>query len=344
MTKCSIKSHIATALFAMVITCSFADIDNESHVFKTSVITNESRVMANCLIGGNSNEDLKNKISGIKLGAIGRPLGELTLTKSQLQRKLGVLANGLVLPEKIVVKRQGSILKRDEIEAKIRAICKAEFGSSKKIELDFSRMPNHLVLPGDIVSWTIKANSTNKLGMRLFQLHAETTGGKYRQLVQAKVTMLVTAAQLVSLAQPGEKVTKQLIQPKIIRLRNMRSRIPLKYENAIGKSLSRYKSAGTILRESDICDVKGVEFPEIKKTKTDSYRAKASKKSISRKDWLVKPGEHVDFKVTKGRISLSLPAKAIQGGVIGDRISLINLKNHSKVTGTIVAEGKVENE
>lgn len=341
---------IITALFAMVMACSFAEVNNRSFVLKNTVITNESRIMASCLIGDNSNESLKNKLSGVHLGSIARPLGELVLTKAQLARKLGVLANDLVLPEKTVIKRQGSILRRDEIENKIRLICEAELGSSKKIELDFSRLPNHLVLPGNILSWRIVSNTTNKLGMRLFQLKAETDGGKYRQLVQAKVTMLVTAAQLVTLAKPGEKITEQLVRPKVIKLRNMRARIPLQFKNAIGKSLSRYKSAGTILRASDICSVKGAELTTsptvavIKKTKTDSYRARASKKSFNREDWLIKPGEQVDFRVKKGSICLSLPAKAIQGGGMGDRISLINLKNHRKITGTVVAEGRVENE
>ena len=58
--------------------------------------------------------------------------------------------------------------------------------------------------------------------------------------------------------------------------------------------------------------------------------------------WLIKPGDNVEFRVNSGALSLSIPAKAVQGGNSGDEIELINLKNKRRISGVITEKGIVE--
>lgn len=88
--------------------------------------------------------------------------------------------------------------------------------------------------------------------MKLFVLTADTDGGPFRQLIQIKVNRIVEAAQLARLAKPGETISENLIRPHKVTLKSDQATVPLSYAEAIGKSLRRFKSAGTILRSSDL--------------------------------------------------------------------------------------------
>ena len=338
------KIVLTLSLFLLIISNNcFAKSKNEKIKIKSVAVVNSCRVTADCILPNNCDPNLKTEFSNLQLGFIPKPLGQLFLTNKDLKRKIGIFANQIELPDSLLIKREGTILKRATIENKIKAICRAQLGNSKKIEIDFSRIPNHLLLPGKIINWTITANSTNKLGMRLFQLNAKTNGGDYRQLLQAKIVMLVQAAQLIRLARPGEKIDTNMVRSHLIKVKNMRARLPVSYKDVLGKSLSRFKSAGTILRASDIREVSSVRLAFRQRTKTNSGMARASKHSLDRSNWLIRPGEQVNYQIKRGKICLSMPARAIQGGVAGDVISLMNIKNHRRISGTIVAEGRVQN-
>ncbi|MFZ2957406.1 MAG: flagella basal body P-ring formation protein FlgA [Candidatus Ozemobacteraceae bacterium] len=58
--------------------------------------------------------------------------------------------------------------------------------------------------------------------------------------------------------------------------------------------------------------------------------------------WIVKPGENVDFTVKSGGLNLTVPARALEGGVVGTPIRLVNLQNQRPIRGRVVAKGQVE--
>ncbi|MBF0498958.1 MAG: flagella basal body P-ring formation protein FlgA [Candidatus Riflebacteria bacterium] len=67
-----------------------------------------------------------------------------------------------------------------------------------------------------------------------------------------------------------------------------------------------------------------------------------SGKTAADTNWLVKPGEHVDFMVKSGGLNLTVPARALDGGAAGTPIRLVNLQNQRSIRGRVVAKGQVE--
>ncbi|GAB4276133.1 MAG: hypothetical protein Kow0029_17840 [Candidatus Rifleibacteriota bacterium] len=309
---------------------------------KSSALVTQSEINADCLIKPDCSQALKNALSGIQLGHIPNPLGELTISKDELLKKLGKAANGLELPEKVVIKRQGAILKGEEVIARLKAICNEN--SDRSIEIDVSRIPKNIVLPGNLIEWSVKPNSNNRLGMRLFSLNAETDGGKFRQLIQVRVTKIVEAAQLTRLARPGELISPDMIEKKRVEVKSDQANLPMTYEEAVGKCLGRFKSPGTILRSSDLSTGENNICKAAFKKSTSKKYATRKTRSNDRSNWVVKPGEQVEYRFANGSLELSFPARAVDGGQIGDQISLINLKNHKRIEGIITEKGRVEYE
>jgi flagella basal body P-ring formation protein FlgA len=307
---------------------------------KNSALVTRSTIQADCLIKSECSDAITGELAGIQLGYIPDPLGELVIEEKELRAKLGKFASQLYLPEKVTIKRRGSILKGSIVKEKIKEICQTN--SENELKIDISRIPTNIILPGNLIKWEIKPNSDNLLGMRLFNLSAETDGGKFRQLFQVNVARIIEAAQLTSLAKPGQTLTKNMISKKKVEITSEHTNLPLTYQQALGKCLGRYKSPGTIVRNSDVSN----------KTQNICLDQRANKKSFNthrriknrtnRANWAIKPGEEVEYHFENGTLALTLPAKAVEGGAIGDEINLINLKNHKRIKGIITDRGRVE--
>lgn len=306
---------------------------------KSSALVNQSEINADCLIKSDCSPALKSEFATIQLGYIPDPLGELVISQNELREKLGAFAKNLDLPQKVVIKRQGAFLKGSDLEARIKVICNPD--SAPDIEIDTSRIPGNIVLPGNLKSWELKANSENRLGMRLFSLTAETDGGNFRQLIQVSVVKIIEAAEINRLARPGELITKDMIGKKRVELKSEQANLPMTYEEALGKCLGRFKSPGTILRSSDISNDDDFCATKFKKPVRKSYNP-TSFRGNDRSNWVVKPGDNVDFHFANGTLALSFPARALEGGEVGEEINLINLKNQKRIQGVIIDKGRVE--
>ena len=260
-----------------------------------------------------------------------------------------VSAESDVQPATIVAKpasRPSPYLKTSEIKSRIEEICQAE--TTDQLSFEYSRLASNLILPGNLISWDLTSNSDNEVGMRVFALEAQTEAGPFRQLIQVNVSKTVEAAKLATLIKPGEVITEEMLIPVTITVKNDKN-TPVAYKDLIGKTLDRFKSAGTIVRPSDLSNGLRAVKKQIAKAEsndstahTTTAMASASSKSIEEENWLIKPGENVEFRVNSGSLSLSIPAKAVQGGNNGDEIQLINLKNKRRISGIITEKGVVE--
>lgn len=332
----------------------FASIKNTSPAnnpvsFKSNVVVAGSAVKAGSLIKC-GDENTRRELENIQLGNIPNPLGELILDKATISSKLGDLAKSVDIPENVTVKRLGAILKGEDVKTKIIDLCLSE--SNSRLNFDFSRLSSTIVLPGNVISWQISSNSNNELGMRLFALDAETEGGPFRQLIQVNVSKTIEAAKLCQLVKPGEVITEDMVEPIEVTIKNEKNNTAVPYDSVVGKTLDRFKSAGTIIRNSDLSHKNSA--PKMAKTKSKKYnsgvrtaqaltmRPTVYTKQQANDNWLVKPGESVEFRVNSGALSLSIPAKAVQGGNNGDEIELINLKNKRRISGVITEKGVVE--
>ena len=345
------KSLIISLLIGLSLTTSsYAKATSNTTSFATF---KKSAVVAGCTVNADSlikksDENLAKELANIQLGNIPNPLGEIILDKETIAYKLGDLANCVEIPESVTIKRLGSVLNSDLVKAKIEEYCMEN--CDDKLSFDFSRLSSMIILPGNVISWDIQSNSTNELGMRLFALEAETEGGPFKQLIQVNVSKTIEAAELCQLLKPGEIITEDMVRPVSVVIKNEKNNTAVAYKDVIGKSLDRFKSAGTIIRNSDLSKSdKKIAKPR-KSTKIEGIRtpqaltmmATTSKKDIMTENWLIKPGEKVEYRVISGALSLSIPAKAVQGGNSGDEIELINLKNKRRINGVITEKGVVE--
>ncbi len=340
-----IKSSIATLVLGSLIgigTCLPANAEisaarkvADATEFKANVLVKSGEIKADSLIKNDIDSQLKEELAAIKIGYIPNPLGELIIDRQTLQKKLGILSRNVVMPERVTIKRNGALLKGSDVKARIIELCQGK--SSEALDIDVSRVPSTLILPGNAINWDLNTSSDNILGMKLFALTAETDGGPFRQLIQVKVSRSVEAAQFTRLARPGEVISGDLIKPQKITIKSDQANLPLSYSEALGKSLGRFKSAGTVLRNSDIA-TKPVEPQTEMVHKVASTQARA----VERAALLVKPGANVDFQVKTGTLSLKIPAKAVSGGNPGDEITLINLQNKRRIKGVVTEKGTVE--
>lgn len=310
----------------------------ENPAFKSTVVISGSEIKADQLIKNEVNSQVRNELSEIQLGYINQPLGEMIISKADLTRKLGPLAKNIDLPDKVTIRRTGTLLRGTEIAEKINEICQQQ--TSDKLKIDLSRIPSNVVLPGNLLDWEINTGSDNRLGMKLFVLNANTDNGPYRQLFQVKISKVIKAAQLVRLAKPGETISKSMIRPKEVEVKSDLSNVPMTWEEALGKDLARFKSAGTLLRESDVREAEKTESKPAAVAGLNTPRQSQDRDNASQ--WLIKPGENVDFHFNSGTLSMKIPAKAVQGGHAGDEITLINLQNKRRIRGVITEKGKVE--
>ncbi len=307
---------------------------------KNVALVNRSEINADSLIKSDCSDIIRGKLAGIQLGHIPDPLGELVLEKKELQQKLGKFAQHIDLPEKVIIKRQGAILKGHEVSSYIKALCNPL--NEKEIEVDTSRIPTNIVLPGNLQDWEIKANSENRLGMRLFSLTAKTDGGNFRQLIQVNVAKVIEAAQLTRLARPGELITNDMVRKKAVEVKTEQANLPIKFKEVIGKCLGRFKSSGTILRSSDISEgERNICLQRNSKTRKKPHK-KAKPRVNQRSLWVVNPGDQVQYVFSSGSLAMTFPAKAIEGGEVGDSIRLINLRTKKRIKGTITDKGQVE--
>ncbi len=340
-TRNQIKATILSCLLGLAATApamaavSAAKTKDGVTAFKSTVLVNSGEIKADSLIRTEGSARLREELAAVQIGFIPNPLGEVTFDRQTLTKKLGNLARDVVMPERITVKRNGAILKGAEVKAKIIEVCQQH--CDDELDIDLSRVPANLVLPGNINNWEITSNSENTLGMKLLVLTAETDGGPFRQLLQIRVTRTVEAAQLTRLAKPGETLGKDMIKPKKVVLKSDQATAPVSYKEALGKGLGRFKSAGTLLRPTDLS-----ESTSLDPMQGISTIASTQAKPSDRASLMVKPGENVDFHVSSGNLSLKIPAKAVVGGNPGDEITLINLQNKRRIKGVITEKGTVE--
>lgn len=318
---------------------------------KSSAVVAGSSVSADSVVR-NADENLAKELANIQLANIPNPLGEIILDRETISKKLGDFADSVEIPEYVKIQRLGTVLKSDYVKSRIEEIC--QDGNNEKLSFDYSKLSSVIVLPGNVVDWNVKSNSSNELGMRLFVLEANTEGGPFRQLIQVNVSKTIEAAELCQLAKPGEVITEDMVKPVSVVIKNEKNNTVVAYNDVVGKKLDRFKSAGTIIRNSDLSKTansnKIAKTPKSTKTKVTGCRtpqalnmmATTTKKDIEKANWLIKPGENVEYRVNSGALSLSIPAKAVQGGNSGDEIELINLKNKRKISGVITEKGVVE--
>jgi flagella basal body P-ring formation protein FlgA len=306
---------------------------------KSTVLINSSEIKADCLIKSEASPELRENLAAIQLGHIPDPLGELVLAGSDIERKLGSLASRLSIPDHVTIRRAGAMLKGADIAERITSLCKGP--DAEDLAVDLSRVPTNIVLPGALQNWEINTNSDNILGMRLFVLTAQTDGGPFRQLIQVRVSRIVEAAELTRLARPGETINNNMIRRKQVEVKSDQSNIPVTYAEAVGKCLGRFKSAGTVLRSSDLSTGSGNICKSSDKSDSN-LRSESFVKVAKRDSWVIKPGENVDFHFNSGTLSLKIPARAVQGGSEGDEITLINLQNQRRIRGVIKEKGRVE--
>ena len=341
-------------------------------VVRPTIVVANPRVDASCLLEDSAPSTLKEALTKITVGVIANPLGELLLRREEIVSKLGDLAGSLELPRRIQILRNGDILSMKDISSKIIEISGERIPSGRKVEIDRSRLPPHVVLPGKVKSWTIKPMSSNPLGMNLFTLEADCDGGVHRQILQTNVWMEMKAAKIKRLINRGETLDQNNIEMEMVKVKNLSQQNFLPFEEAIGKKLNVYKSPGSLLRSGEtseythaveITDLRKydrvsagerfgkpspakstVRLYNIKNSGLENSASNVSPKSpkCAKEDWIVKPGQQVLFHVKTGSLSLSVPAKAIDGGCVGDPIKLVNLQNHRNIDGVIVGEGQVE--
>ncbi len=225
-------------------------------------------------------------------------------------------------------------------------------------------------LPGALKSWGVRPVSQNTLGMVLFSLEADCEGGRVKQILQAEVWKTVEVAKLRRLAKRGEMLRETDLERASVRVKSQSADNVIPFEEAVGRPLATFKSAGTVIRASDIlsCDVSDGDslitraisepatnnkmpdyaLPAINTVRrTEGARlarpgVKPVMQQTGREAWVVKPGDQVQFGVQVNGLSLTVPARAVEGGAVGDSIRLVNMQNQRSISGKIVAPGKVE--
>lgn len=341
------KQKLKCCALAAVLTCisavSHASLKNGimeplPFSFKTSAIVTKADISADQLLTKNADAHLIKGFSNIQLGIIPDPLGELVITREEIKRQLGDAANIVKIPETVTVKRNGAILRGKDIADRIVAFCNPE--NAPAISVDLSKVPGNIILPGNLIDWQIDADGDSELGMRLLTLSGTTDGGSFRQMLQVNVSKTVEVAVLKKLVKPGEVITESMVVPQAMSLKNEYANNPVLYSDVIGQTLSSFKSAGTVIRPSDLAS------DSIKSRRKAIYTTVAKQQHKSevkpKKDYLVSPGESVEFVINTGNLSVRLPAKALQGGDIGDSITLLNVRNKKRIEGVIIDKGVVE--
>jgi len=330
------RTNVCKFVIAIVALSAFCSIRTEASVLlKSSVLVTDGQINGDLLVSSNVEPHLKGELASIQLGYIPDPLGTLTLDKKTLEKKLSEVSGNFEIPEKITVKRTGAILKAAEIIEEIKRYCLT--ADDENIVIDVSKVPATIVLPGNLISYCVETSAQNNLGMKLFTLKADTDGGPFRQIIQVAVTKRVEAAKLIRLAKAGEVITPDMLIKDQVIIKNNKTNLPMSYENVLGKTLEHFKSAGTIVRESDISDKKPVS-----RVVAQSEISPVKNISDNVKENMIKPGDSVEYCVNAGGLRLKVPAKAVEGGNPGDEINLINLKNKKRIRGIITENGVVE--
>lgn len=335
---------------------------------KSTVLVNDSRVDASMLVGRNAEPSVKAALAKIPVGFIMEPLGTITLHRKELAQKLGSFADMFELPQRVQVLRKGAMLAGEEIGAKVRELCfeRLKGESENEIQIDLSHIPSHIVLPEEPGSWKLTPMSSNRLGMRVFQLEALCGETAIRQIVQADVVKTIRAARLRRLAKRGECLSAADLAEETIRLRSDQPNPPVIIDQVIGKQLANYKSPGAMIRAGDLAAVCIPQKGKSGNAKNLSTTAKSviephrespalpgevgpepvadthSDPATQAGNYLVKNGDKVEFTVKSGNLCLVVPAKALQNGHAGEAIRLLNLQNNRQIKGIITPEGKVE--
>lgn len=305
---------------------------------RSTVLVDAARVDASSLLGPEASPDLRQKLERIQMGVITKPLGEITLQRDELTGLLGPLSESFQLPSRIRFRRRGDLLNGKDIIEGLRKLCLERFSDvpEDQIEINFRYVPSHLVLPGSLVDWHIEPLSTQRLGMLLFSLEANSSGGTVRKVIQVDVARVIEAAKVSKLIKRGQIIGSEDVRPHKVRLRTDHERLPVALTNVLGRAAATIKSPGSVIREQDLTSAPSVEMAaSADGSATISHRSSESK-------WLVAPGDKVDFSVHSSGLRLVVPARAVQGGNVGEEIKLINLQNQRSISGVITDSGKVE--
>lgn len=68
--------------------------------FKSTVLVSSGEIKADSLIKTDGNSRLREELAAIQIGYIPNPLGETTIDRETLQKKLGTLSMGVDMPER----------------------------------------------------------------------------------------------------------------------------------------------------------------------------------------------------------------------------------------------------
>lgn len=417
-------------------------------VVRPAILVDQARVDASHLAVGALSDHLREALAKIPVGMIAQPLGEFSLARADLERKLGSLAGLFELPERIQIRRRGELLPGSEVENRIREVVTGRDPSvpASELRIDCSRLPKNIVLPGMIESWQVTPMSNNTLGMCIFALDAICQNGKVRQIIQIQVTREVAAAKVRRLLKRGASVTPEDVMIETVRITSGHAQVPLTIDQVVGKHVGVFKSPGSFLRPTDLADGAGASSqdsnadrtlqsagslglakvcsvqtgdspvltragkarledainpqaknretldigdPELSSLDVEPVEVPASKlktfpgevgsamsaparapltdkanRRIGPKlgqhmasamsaaasaghgsktaGWIVKPGDRVDFSVKRGGLTISVPARALDGGPEGAEIRLVNLQNQRQIHGVVVGKGMVE--
>lgn len=321
-----------------------ASISSEKVPVRSSVNISSSKINAACLLNLEAPQTLKDLFSKIPLGNILKPLGELEIAKNELEQLLGSLSELVELPSRVIIRRTGEIFPGSLLIEKIRAtrLSHAKENGVESIEMDFSRLPKHLVLPAPLDSWDVQAISTNVLGMGLFSVEILCKdGSRIHRIFQTEAWEVVSAAKVVRLLKPKQKISKNDVVEEQVKIRSKFVQPLLRYNDVLGKISALFKSPGTYIREGDIVSESNPGITQ------ENYRENLSHlndqpENARAPELVIKTGETVEFFVKTGGLSLTVPAKALESGALGESIRLVNLQNHKPLFGKVISEGKVE--
>ncbi len=219
------------------------------------VTVGTARVDASSLLLPGAPAWLRDQLAERVLGSLINPLDEITFTRDQLLPRLGATAQWLAIPARVVVRRKGDVLEGEALRERVVAACKSRLIGipDDQIRIDLNRLPRSLRLPSPAGQVSVTPMSTANLGLVLHQVEVRCQGGeRIQQVVQTDVWLEIPAGKLRRLMKRGEIIAESDIEPSLIKVRNRDNLAFVPAADAIGRTLTHYKSPGTLLRRDDL--------------------------------------------------------------------------------------------
>ncbi|MBF0410730.1 MAG: flagella basal body P-ring formation protein FlgA [Candidatus Riflebacteria bacterium] len=155
-----------------------------------------------------------------------------------------------------------------------------------------------------------------------------------------------SAAVISGKSEKSKKTGKPVVTKKSLKSGEAVSALPDEsdqplelFDTEIQKNLQMSESQeGGLQSSEEVAEDAGMEVSENSEAKVSNLQQKQRNKE----QWVIKPGQEVAFNVKKGNLSITVPARALEGGAIGDSIRLVNTKNQRQIQGKISSGELVE--